>query len=137
MSGRPRSPSPPSPRTHLQAEGGSAAPQELADVAQALGLRARLREHLQGKRWPCSARGPPSIPFTIPFSFLIPPGSPLTSPPLPSAGGGGGWAGLDPGSKQGAQEMAGGAGARLHTGRDEGKGKGKGKGEAAGTLAAC
>lgn len=36
--------------THLQAEGGTAAPQELADVAQALALRPRLRVHLQEKR---------------------------------------------------------------------------------------
>lgn len=45
---------PPAP-THLQAQGSTAAPQELADVAQALALRPRLRVHLQEKRRRLSA----------------------------------------------------------------------------------
>lgn len=70
---QPRRPFPRRP-THLQAQRGTAAPQELADVAQALALRARLRVHLEEKRRRLSADPAPRGAARPPLPHLpLPP----------------------------------------------------------------
>lgn len=99
LPGTPLAPAP----THLQAEGGTAAPQELADVAQALTLRPRLRVHLQEKRRTAQrgastarhSRPPPLCSPHLP----LPPQTAAAAPISPTEG-------VEPGSKHGAQEMA-------------------------------